>query len=85
MNVISLNRTSNELVVHKVKYDPLVSPSLTFAYNKTVKKDSLLVENLKQGIGVFVHSNKLPSTSETDDGFFDIFIAGTVENRQSKN
>ena len=42
-------------------------------YYKNIKKDNEIYEDLKNGVGIYVES-----VETSTDGFYDIYIAGTV-------
>ncbi len=76
MDLILFNRTSNELYVKKFRSDG----DKGLEYNKTIVKDAEIVEDLTNGVGVFVTWVE----SSTHDGYFDIYVAATVKNNEGK-
>lgn len=52
--------------------------SVETSYYKEVKKDTRLIEDLNNGVGV--HMQWTENTESELIGFYDIYIAGTVEN-----
>jgi hypothetical protein len=68
-----------------VQYE-LEFQSLTLIYYKEVIKDGRMMEDPKNGIGIYVESVEIPGTIGKDDwGFFELFIAGNIQNRYSKS
>lgn len=47
-------------------------------YYKYVKKDTAIIEDLRNGVGVYY-----TSIETSKDGYFDIYLAATVENPQN--
>lgn len=62
----------DELSVHKV----LGASSVERSYKKKVRKDNRIVEDLQNGVGVYM------TYTEVIDGFYDIYIAATVQNSE---
>ena len=76
VDMILYNNITDELSVHKILPDS--NMTLETSYRKTVKKDTRLIEDLANGVGVYT------TYHEVADGYFDIYIAATVEHQNGR-
>jgi hypothetical protein len=76
VDVIMYNNVTDELSVHKII--PGANMTVETSYRKAVKKDTRLIEDLANGVGVYT------TYHEVADGFFDIYIGGTVEHKNGR-
>ena len=73
VDMILYNSLTDEITVHKV-LKPLIGSNLTVetSYRKRVTKYTPLIEDFANKVGLYTVSH------EVSDGFFDIYMAGTV-------
>ena len=76
IDMILYNAITDELTVHKILPDS--NMTVETSYRKPVKKDTRLIEDLAHGNGVFT------TFHEVADGFYDIYIAATVEHKNGR-
>jgi hypothetical protein len=76
VDIILYNNITDELSVHKILPDS--NMTVETSYRKTVKKDTRLIEDLANGVGVHT------AYHEVADGYFDIYIAATVEHQNGR-
>jgi hypothetical protein len=76
VDVIMYNNVTDELSVHKIISG--ANMTLENSYRKAVKKETRLIEDLANGVGVYT------TYHEVADGFFDIYIGGTVEHKNGR-
>ncbi|TNV74750.1 hypothetical protein FGO68_gene17597 [Halteria grandinella] len=76
IDMLIFNRFSNQLQIHKV----LLSTSVETSYYKVVTKDSPVVEDYLQGVGVHLASHDIDGTGK----YFDIYITANVLNKEGK-
>ena len=76
VDMILYNNITDELSVHKILPDS--NMTVETSYRKTVKKDTRLIEDLANGVGVHT------TYHEVADGYFDIYIAATVEHQNGR-
>jgi len=70
------NSLTDEITVHKVLKPTGSDLTVETSFRKPVKKDTRLIEDLTNGVGLYTYPH------EVSDGFFDIYIAGTVQNKK---
>ena len=75
VDVIIYDQIKDDLNIHKI----ISTKTLETSYKKSIHKETPLIEDLNNGVGIYFKSY------EISDGFFDLYIGGTVQNKQGIN